>query len=54
MSVYQVNKICREILHNLNFRSATQNDPIKSISFFKKEYSKCAQKNPTFVKSDFV
>ena len=34
MSVYQVNKICREILHNLNFRSATQNDPVKSISLF--------------------
>ena len=34
MSVYQVNKICREILHDLNFRSTTQNDPVKSISLF--------------------
>ena len=34
MSVYQVNKICREILHDLNFRSTTQKDPVKSISLF--------------------
>jgi len=34
MSVYQINKICREILLDLNFRSKTQNDPSKSISVF--------------------
>ena len=34
MSVYQVNKICRDILHDLNFRSTTKNDPVKSLSFF--------------------
>lgn len=32
MSVYQINKICREILHDLNFRSTIQNDPVKTIS----------------------